>query len=431
MIRRRLGIQRLPLSSPSLAQPPPGSLSLHSCGQQRSRPHNGSSCPWSSWLLAFSGGRLAFGGIQVQMEHSEFMMFGTSPLTHSPGFNTPPMHGDFEAQRHWMEITTHLPFSQWYFYDLQYWGLDYPPLTAYHSWLLGRMYVKPFSIPGISIYADSLQWFNHRPKLVRPVHLPRHRESTPQSIHAGICAGFRVSRLHPSRYYLESQTGTHTRPQQLGKFCRPCRHLDAAGYYSYRSCPLSVQHRHARLYTRQHLQYARWTSSLGLRLLCCSPVLQADGTLLRSGNVCIPGWNMRGSGIQHKSLPSHRCCYHRIFRHMFCTSLTGLLLRPVPRYLCFHCKRKSIASSSHRASRKVQRAVLVFPTSFTASAIGPSNIPFRSRPFRRQGGQHVVRHPYRSQTYAIPPWPNATHIHRGDSHIHLALDNDHFALSQS
>jgi alpha-1,3-glucosyltransferase len=51
------------------------------------------------------------------------------------------MHGDFEAQRHWMEITTHLPIAKWYLYDLQYWGLDYPPLTAYHSWLLGKMYV--------------------------------------------------------------------------------------------------------------------------------------------------------------------------------------------------------------------------------------------------------------------------------------------------
>ncbi|SLM37680.1 glycosyltransferase family 57 protein [Lasallia pustulata] len=55
------------------------------------------------------------------------------------GFQTRPMHGDFEAQRHWMEITTHLPISQWYFYDLEYWGLDYPPLTAYHSWLLGKI----------------------------------------------------------------------------------------------------------------------------------------------------------------------------------------------------------------------------------------------------------------------------------------------------
>jgi alpha-1,3-glucosyltransferase len=49
------------------------------------------------------------------------------------------MFGDFEAQRHWMEITSHLPISRWYFYDLEWWGLDYPPLTAYHSWLLGKM----------------------------------------------------------------------------------------------------------------------------------------------------------------------------------------------------------------------------------------------------------------------------------------------------
>ncbi|KAJ5219948.1 CAZyme family GT57 [Penicillium chermesinum] len=55
------------------------------------------------------------------------------------GFQVPPMHGDFEAQRHWMEITTHLPIFKWYTYDLQYWGLDYPPLTAYHSWLCGKV----------------------------------------------------------------------------------------------------------------------------------------------------------------------------------------------------------------------------------------------------------------------------------------------------
>lgn len=55
------------------------------------------------------------------------------------GFQSPPMHGDFEAQRHWMEITQHLPATQWYYYDLEWWGLDYPPLTAYHSWILGRI----------------------------------------------------------------------------------------------------------------------------------------------------------------------------------------------------------------------------------------------------------------------------------------------------
>ena len=45
--------------------------------------------------------------------------------------------GDYEAQRHWMEITYHLPLSEWYWHDLEYWGLDYPPLTAYVSWACG------------------------------------------------------------------------------------------------------------------------------------------------------------------------------------------------------------------------------------------------------------------------------------------------------
>ncbi|KAK6204618.1 glucosyltransferase required for N-linked glycosylation pathway [Scheffersomyces amazonensis] len=55
------------------------------------------------------------------------------------GYNVPPVFGDFEAQRHWMELTIHLPVSEWYFFDLTYWGLDYPPLTAYHSYILGKI----------------------------------------------------------------------------------------------------------------------------------------------------------------------------------------------------------------------------------------------------------------------------------------------------
>ena len=59
------------------------------------------------------------------------------------GQATPPMYGDFEAQRHWQEITVNLPISDWYFdtneNNLTYWGLDYPPLTAYHSWMLGKV----------------------------------------------------------------------------------------------------------------------------------------------------------------------------------------------------------------------------------------------------------------------------------------------------
>ncbi|XP_041972004.1 dolichyl pyrophosphate Man9GlcNAc2 alpha-1,3-glucosyltransferase-like isoform X1 [Aricia agestis] len=57
------------------------------------------------------------------------------------GYQKPPMYGDYEAQRHWQEITLHTPSDTWYKNtsqnDLQYWGLDYPPLTAYHSLLMG------------------------------------------------------------------------------------------------------------------------------------------------------------------------------------------------------------------------------------------------------------------------------------------------------
>ncbi len=81
----------------------------------------------------------------------------TQALTH------PPRFGDYEAQRHWMEITLNLPVKGWCApgaaclasllcagspvihgdlaplcrytnstdNDLDYWGLDYPPLSAY------------------------------------------------------------------------------------------------------------------------------------------------------------------------------------------------------------------------------------------------------------------------------------------------------------
>ena len=59
------------------------------------------------------------------------------------GIATPPNFGDYEAQRHWQEITVNLKPNDWYNQtednDLSYWGLDYPPLTAYHSWVCGKV----------------------------------------------------------------------------------------------------------------------------------------------------------------------------------------------------------------------------------------------------------------------------------------------------
>lgn len=59
------------------------------------------------------------------------------------GQGTPPMYGDYEAQRHWMEVTVNLPIKDWYKNtpdnDLLYWGLDYPPLSAYHMFAAGQV----------------------------------------------------------------------------------------------------------------------------------------------------------------------------------------------------------------------------------------------------------------------------------------------------
>lgn len=64
-------------------------------------------------------------------------------VLHFEGENTPPMYGDYEAQRHWMEIALNVPAVDWYTStaenDIMYWGLDYPPLSGYVSWLFGKL----------------------------------------------------------------------------------------------------------------------------------------------------------------------------------------------------------------------------------------------------------------------------------------------------
>ncbi|PVV04504.1 hypothetical protein BB560_000996 [Smittium megazygosporum] len=88
---------------------------------------------WFSFLQSQNSAHLAI----IFTLILSFYLRWTVGLGSFSGEKTPPMHGDYEAQRHWMEITFHLPSNQWYFYDLKYWGLDYPPLTAFHSYLCG------------------------------------------------------------------------------------------------------------------------------------------------------------------------------------------------------------------------------------------------------------------------------------------------------
>ena len=97
------------------------------------------------------------------------------------GAGDAPKFGDYEAQRHWMEITMHTPVSDWWGAadgqcselpehagvdargfsscgwcgmrrykatsdnNLTYWGLDYPPLTAYQV-SYGLAYLKAWAM---------------------------------------------------------------------------------------------------------------------------------------------------------------------------------------------------------------------------------------------------------------------------------------------
>lgn len=73
------------------------------------------------------------------------------------GHADPPKYGDYEAQRHWMEVTINLPVSEWYRNttknNASHWGIDYPPLSAYQSWICGKA-IQQFEPPAMELVAS-------------------------------------------------------------------------------------------------------------------------------------------------------------------------------------------------------------------------------------------------------------------------------------
>ncbi|KAK4538621.1 hypothetical protein CDCA_CDCA19G4646 [Cyanidium caldarium] len=56
------------------------------------------------------------------------------------GEASPPRYGDYEAHRHWSAVTLHQrPPETWYRYRVEYWGIDYPPWSAFHAYAMGRL----------------------------------------------------------------------------------------------------------------------------------------------------------------------------------------------------------------------------------------------------------------------------------------------------
>lgn len=119
-----------------------------------------SSFPWSTTVLAPS----------TVVAVSLFALLIRLLVSLGPysGQGTPPMYGDYEAQRHWMEITLHTPTAEWYrntaANNLSYWGLDYPPLTAYQS--LAHAFLINASIPESVALSSSRGFESHQSKLV-------------------------------------------------------------------------------------------------------------------------------------------------------------------------------------------------------------------------------------------------------------------------
>jgi len=83
--------------------------------------------------------RILIGLAHIQVYQANFKFI--TKLNKKIGINDPPQYGDYEAQRHWMELTSNTPTSEWYvatpYNNLTYWRIDYLLLTAYHRWVMG------------------------------------------------------------------------------------------------------------------------------------------------------------------------------------------------------------------------------------------------------------------------------------------------------
>ncbi|KAK9269100.1 hypothetical protein L1049_000869 [Liquidambar formosana] len=105
------------------------------------------------WWLIHKGVTVSFMCIAV----FAFLVRVAVSLHPYSGANNPPKYGDYEAQRHWMEITLNLPPKEWYRNstnnDLNYWGLDYPPLTAYQSYVHGLL-LRSFHPNSVTLFTS-------------------------------------------------------------------------------------------------------------------------------------------------------------------------------------------------------------------------------------------------------------------------------------
>lgn len=160
---------------------------------------------------------------RVWMTSPQFYWGDTNPTVPSccppppSGQGNPPMYGDYEAQRHWMEITLHTPISEWYVdsaaNDLSYWGLDYPPLSAYQSLAYGKVPTSEISLASSSLLGvpflpscpPSSPSFPHQrcaPAALPPSPFLTQRDGLPRAPSFHRCAGHPVTGARGGRPWL-------------------------------------------------------------------------------------------------------------------------------------------------------------------------------------------------------------------------------------
>lgn len=167
---------------------------------------------------------------------------------------------------------------------------------------------------------------------------------------------------------------------------------------------------------------------MGLCVLCCRNVLQADGALLCSCYFCISRWYLHGTKVQCQPVHCHCPCHHSVVRHLLCAPVLGLAVRSVSRYHCVHRERNTLATFARRSTCEAGWQIVVLSASSTIDAVHPPDPALCSRPVRGQSGQHVVCHSYRAQTSQLSSRSNAAHINCRHAGFNPPINDDDLAL---
>ncbi|KAH7371621.1 hypothetical protein BKA64DRAFT_649624 [Cadophora sp. MPI-SDFR-AT-0126] len=112
------------------------------------------------------------------------------------GFQNPPIHGDYDAQRHWMEITTHLPAGI-------YMNLPVPLALGVTPWMRHRYCMNQWALAGRARqnHTSSLIWVGTVPDEGKGEITGFSQVLKPYNLRDGSAKGLNESRKCPILHY--------------------------------------------------------------------------------------------------------------------------------------------------------------------------------------------------------------------------------------